>query len=292
MALRRVCVFCGSSAGNALGFRAAAEELAREMAARHRPRLRRRLRWADGPSGRRDACGRRPCDRGHPRRFDRPGDCTSWSSRSTRRPFDARTRVGSLCDPTRQRWLGGPKANRPDGGFVGCVCRAAGRFRHLRRVVRGHYLDSARSASQPVRCVERRRALRSAAGAVRWRGARRLHPEGRPARSCSPRPISTNCSTGWRSRSSGLSPPGCARLGKRRARHKAQDPNHTAQHEPCDLSRVTCALGLVPTAGQVRKRGRGRTLVFGVFRPILVEMQRVRALLSLGAEERVSHGNQ
>jgi uncharacterized protein (TIGR00730 family) len=34
MALRRVCVFCGSSAGNAPGFRAAAEELAREMAAR------------------------------------------------------------------------------------------------------------------------------------------------------------------------------------------------------------------------------------------------------------------
>jgi uncharacterized protein (TIGR00730 family) len=34
MALRRVCVFCGSSAGSAPGFRAAAEELAREMAAR------------------------------------------------------------------------------------------------------------------------------------------------------------------------------------------------------------------------------------------------------------------
>jgi uncharacterized protein (TIGR00730 family) len=34
MALCRVCVFCGSSAGNASGFRAAAEELAREMAAR------------------------------------------------------------------------------------------------------------------------------------------------------------------------------------------------------------------------------------------------------------------
>jgi uncharacterized protein (TIGR00730 family) len=34
MALRRVCVFCGSSAGHAPGFRAAAEELAREMAAR------------------------------------------------------------------------------------------------------------------------------------------------------------------------------------------------------------------------------------------------------------------
>jgi uncharacterized protein (TIGR00730 family) len=34
MVLRRVCVFCGSSAGNAPGFRAAAEELAREMVAR------------------------------------------------------------------------------------------------------------------------------------------------------------------------------------------------------------------------------------------------------------------
>ena len=34
MALRRVCVFCGSSAGNAPEFRAAAEELAREMTAR------------------------------------------------------------------------------------------------------------------------------------------------------------------------------------------------------------------------------------------------------------------
>jgi uncharacterized protein (TIGR00730 family) len=34
MALRRVCVFCGSSAGSAPEFRAAAEDLAREMAAR------------------------------------------------------------------------------------------------------------------------------------------------------------------------------------------------------------------------------------------------------------------
>src|SRR5687767_4876756 len=34
MVLRRVCVFCGSSAGNAPEFRAAAEDLAREMAAR------------------------------------------------------------------------------------------------------------------------------------------------------------------------------------------------------------------------------------------------------------------
>jgi len=34
MALRRVCVFCGSSAGNAPEFRAAADDLAREMAAR------------------------------------------------------------------------------------------------------------------------------------------------------------------------------------------------------------------------------------------------------------------
>jgi uncharacterized protein (TIGR00730 family) len=34
MGLRRVCVFCGSSAGNAPEFRAAAEGLAREMAAR------------------------------------------------------------------------------------------------------------------------------------------------------------------------------------------------------------------------------------------------------------------
>jgi uncharacterized protein (TIGR00730 family) len=34
MALGRVCVFCGSSAGNAPGFRAAAEELAREMVGR------------------------------------------------------------------------------------------------------------------------------------------------------------------------------------------------------------------------------------------------------------------
>jgi hypothetical protein len=34
MVLRRVCVFCGSSAGNAPEFRAAAEDLAREMIAR------------------------------------------------------------------------------------------------------------------------------------------------------------------------------------------------------------------------------------------------------------------
>jgi uncharacterized protein (TIGR00730 family) len=34
MPLRRVCVFCGSSAGNAPEFRAAADDLAREMAAR------------------------------------------------------------------------------------------------------------------------------------------------------------------------------------------------------------------------------------------------------------------
>jgi hypothetical protein len=34
MVLRRVCVFCGSSAGNAPEFRAAADDLAREMAAR------------------------------------------------------------------------------------------------------------------------------------------------------------------------------------------------------------------------------------------------------------------
>ena len=34
MGLHRVCVFCGSSAGNAPEFRAAAEDLAREMAAR------------------------------------------------------------------------------------------------------------------------------------------------------------------------------------------------------------------------------------------------------------------
>ena len=34
MVLRRVCVFCGSSAGNAPEYRAAAEDLAREMAAR------------------------------------------------------------------------------------------------------------------------------------------------------------------------------------------------------------------------------------------------------------------
>jgi uncharacterized protein (TIGR00730 family) len=34
MVLRRVCVFCGSSAGNAPEFRAAAEDLAREMATR------------------------------------------------------------------------------------------------------------------------------------------------------------------------------------------------------------------------------------------------------------------
>jgi len=34
MVLRRVCVFCGSSAGSAPEFRAAAEDLAREMAAR------------------------------------------------------------------------------------------------------------------------------------------------------------------------------------------------------------------------------------------------------------------
>jgi uncharacterized protein (TIGR00730 family) len=34
MVLRRLCVFCGSSAGNAPAFRAAAEDLAREMAAR------------------------------------------------------------------------------------------------------------------------------------------------------------------------------------------------------------------------------------------------------------------
>jgi uncharacterized protein (TIGR00730 family) len=34
MALRRVCVFCGSNSGNAPGFRAATEELAREMTTR------------------------------------------------------------------------------------------------------------------------------------------------------------------------------------------------------------------------------------------------------------------
>ena len=134
---------------------------ARDGRARHRPRLRRRLRRPDGSSCRRGACVRWPCDRCDPGGPRRAGDCTSRASRSARRAFDAR-------------------AQGADGGTLGCICRAAGRFWHLRRVVRSDYLDSARSPPQTMRCLERRRLLRPAAGANRWRGARRLHRGGRP----------------------------------------------------------------------------------------------------------------
>ena len=173
-ALRRVCVFCGSSPGARPGVRGGGR--------RGRPPARRPTgigvvygggaRRADGRARRRRAGRGRRGDRGDPAGARGPGDRARAALRAARGRLDAR-------------------AQGADGGAVRRLRRPARRARHARGAVRGLHLGAARPAPQAVRAARRGGLLRrlaafldhAVAGALRARAAPRDADGGaRPAR--------------------------------------------------------------------------------------------------------------
>ena len=190
VAMRRLCVFCGSSTGRRAIYADAARALGDvARAARHRPGLRRRLDRVDGRRRRCRARRRRIGDRRHPGRplFGRDRPC---------RP----DRAARGCEHARAEGHDDVARRRLRG--------AARRPRHLRGAAGGAHVAAARHPPQAGRAARRRRLLARAATPPRRRG----RPRGsstRPApRSSWSSRTSTSCSTGC---ATGRRPP-CRRI--------------------------------------------------------------------------------
>ena len=160
--MKRICVFCGSNAGNRPSYAAAARDLAQELARRHLS-----LVYGGGHAGLMGILADAAIANG----VEVIGVITE-QLRILERGHSGLTESRTVATMHDQEG--------DDGQPVRWLHRVAGRVRDVRGTVRNDHLDAARDSRQAYGRGEHRGLFRSAADAIRPRGGRQLlRPENR-----------------------------------------------------------------------------------------------------------------